>query len=68
MAKISLQFSRKFFLISCVYFLYHALDLLMFLYDYKQTYLIYWSSLAATSAAVIFLVWPVKEKAKIIEM
>lgn len=68
MAKVSKNISRKFFLIACVYFVYHAIDLFMFLYDYKQTYLVYWLSLAATSAAVIFLIWPIKEKAKIIEM
>lgn len=61
MAKIANQYSKKLFLIICVYFFYHFIDLLLYFYNYSQTVWVYWSLLACTIGATIILIRPIKE-------
>lgn len=47
------HWSQKLYFINVIYFFYHVIDLGLFLYNYKQTTMVYWLLLGATIAATI---------------
>lgn len=63
MACISYKYSPKLFLIVTVYFFYHAVDQVLFAYDYKRGYMTYWALLSISLSVLIILLWPMKKKA-----
>lgn len=65
MAQIARLYSRKLFLIACIYFSYHFFDLVLFFYDYCQTVWLYWSLLFLTTAlSIVVALMPIKDGAK----
>lgn len=64
MALIAKQYSLRLYFIVSVYFFYHVIDLFLFMYNYKQTTLVYWGLLAATIISTIALIWPIKATGK----
>ncbi len=67
-ARTALKTSRKKFLVVSVFFIYHAFDFGMFMYDYKQSYWVYWVMLALDAAALVIIFLPIKEKARIVSL
>lgn len=64
MALIAKQYSLRLYFIVSVYFFYHVIDLFLFMYNYKQTTLVYWGLLGATIISTIALIWPIKATGK----
>ncbi len=62
LCKISYQYSFRFFTLSCVFFLYHLIDMTMFFYDFKRSYNAYMVLMIMMIAGIIALVWPYKKK------
>lgn len=62
MAKIAAQYSFKLFAICSVYMVYHIVDVICFLYNYKQTTEIYYALVICSSVSTIVLITPNKMK------
>jgi hypothetical protein len=54
-ARIAYKVSYPLFLIASVYFLYHVADMLLFMYNYKQTGAIYFVLALVSTVSVILL-------------
>jgi len=63
MAIISYKYSQKLFIIVSIFFIYHAIDQLLFMYNYKRSYATYWVLLASSLAVLVVLFWPTKKGA-----
>lgn len=59
-AAISYKYSFRLFLIMCCFFVYHVIDAVMFWYNYRTSYIIYWSLLSAVIISVLLLALPVE--------
>jgi hypothetical protein len=67
-AYTALRTSRKKFWVVFVFFMYHAFDAAMFVYNYKQSYWIYIVLLVLDAIALVIIFLPMKERAKIVNM
>lgn len=67
-AMTALKTSRKKFFVVFIFFIYHAFDGAMYLYNFKQSTWIYLALLGMDCAALLVLFLPVKEKAKVISL
>lgn len=63
MALIAYKYSHKVFIIVSIYFFYHAIDQVLFAYNYKRDYGIYWLLLLVSLSVLIVLFWPMKKQA-----
>jgi len=61
MAKIAYKYSFTLFLVAGIYFIYHLIDSFLFLYNYKQTYWVYWSLLIVSVISILFIAFPIKK-------
>lgn len=61
-AKIAYQYSRKLFLLGCVFFAYHVIDMLCFMYNYSNTRWFYLMMLGIDIVAVLFLIFTNERK------
>lgn len=62
MAKIAIKISRKLFLISCVFFAYHFIDMFMLMYNFGATRWFYLVMLGLDAVALVFIIYPFREK------
>ncbi len=61
-ARMVYERSIKLYMIAIIYMLYHIVDIFCFMYNYKQTWEIYWALLYASTAATLILIIPHREK------
>ncbi len=62
MAKIAYRYSFKLFLIACIFFGYHVIDTVLFWYNYKSSYFVYYFLLGMVIISVLILILPMRKK------
>lgn len=67
-ARVAYHYSRKLFLVVGTFTLYHLLDFIMFMVNYKQSGWLYLTLLGLNILAVVILFIPLKERAKVVSM
>lgn len=55
------RYSFRLYLIWIIYFLYHAFDFMMFMYNYKTTYWLYIAALSLSTAATLIIAFSGKK-------
>jgi hypothetical protein len=57
--------SYSFFIIICIFLVYHVWDMFAFFYNYKQTYGVFWMLLISCSVSAYLIAFPVKDKVRL---
>jgi len=66
-AKSVIERSVKLYMICIIFMLYHAADMICFMYNYKQDRLIYWALVWCSTASVLVLILPRESKLKCVK-
>lgn len=67
-AWVAAKTNRKLFLCISVFGIYHLLDFVMFLIDFSQSWWMYIVFGLLITVAIVFIMMPIKEKAKVVSM
>jgi hypothetical protein len=68
MAVLALKYSRKLFFVVAVFNIYHYLDFIMFLVNFAQSAWVYAVFAVLIAGAVVLLLWPIKEKGRVVSL
>lgn len=68
MASLAFKMSKKMFIVSSLFGIYHLLDFIMFLINFNQSWWLYYTLFSVLGLSVIFLFIPLKETAKIVSL
>lgn len=62
MAQMAKNYSRKLFLMACLFFAYHCFDLFMHVYNFASARWLYIVMLAIDAVALGLVIWPINER------
>ncbi len=62
LCKVTYQYSIRLFRACCVFFLYHLIDMVLFMYNYKQFHNFYLLMIMACVIAVVAILYPSKKR------